>query len=61
MSEKRRYRQFTPAAGRDRAGRPTRRSVGAGCVPGVEIAETLYHHWRDRLLDGGKAAPLIAT
>jgi transposase-like protein len=57
MSEKRKYRNFTPdqkteivVAGLrgDRTVRDVCREHG--------IAETLYYQWRDRLLEGGKAA-----
>ena len=57
MSEKRKYRTFTPEqklaivlAGLrgDRSVRDVCREHG--------IAETLYYQWRDRLLEGGKAA-----
>ncbi len=55
MSEKRKYRQFTPeqkteialaGLGRDRTVRDVCREY--------EIAETLYYQWRDRLLEGGR-------
>jgi transposase-like protein len=57
MSEKRKYRNFSPdqkteivVAGLrgDRTVRDVCREHG--------IAETLYYQWRDRLLEGGKAA-----
>ncbi len=57
MSEKKKYRTFSPEqkleivlAGLrgDRSVRDVRREY--------EIAETLYYQWRDRLFEGGKAA-----
>jgi transposase len=57
VSETRKYRQFSPdqkaetvLAGLrgDRAARDVCREY--------EIAETLYYQWRERLLEGGKAA-----
>lgn len=57
MSSNRKYRKFTPEqkteivlAGLrgDRSVRDVRREH--------EISETLYYQWRDRLLEGGKAA-----
>ena len=57
MSEKRKYRQFTPdqkaeivLAGLrgDRSVREVRREH--------EVSEARYYQWRDRLLEGGRAA-----
>jgi transposase-like protein len=57
LSEKRKYRQFTPdqkveivLAGL-RGDRPVRDVCRA-----YEISEALYYQWRDRLLEGGKSA-----
>ncbi len=57
MSEKRKYRVFTPAQKAEivLAGLRGDRSVRDVCRE-YEIAETLYCQWRDRLLEGGKAA-----
>ena len=57
MSEKRKYRQFTPEQKAEivLAGLRGDRSVRDVCRE-YEIAETLYYQWRDRLLEGGKAA-----
>lgn len=57
MSEKRKYRQFTPQQKAEvvLAGLRGDRTVRDVCRE-YEIAETLYYQWRDRLLEGGKAA-----
>jgi transposase len=57
MSEKRKYRSFTPEQKTEivLAGLRGDRSVRDVCRE-YEIAETLYYQWRDRLLEGGKAA-----
>jgi transposase-like protein len=57
MSEKRRYRAFTPEEEAEivLAGLRGDRTVRDVCRE-YEIAETLYYQWRDRLLEGGKAA-----
>lgn len=57
MSEKRKYRSFTPEQKAEivLAGLRGDRSVRDVCRE-HEIAETLYYQWRDRLLEGGKAA-----
>jgi transposase-like protein len=57
MSEKRKYRQFTAEQKAEivLAGLRGDRSVRDVCRA-YEIAETLYYQWRDRLLEGGKAA-----
>jgi transposase-like protein len=57
MSEKRKYRQFTPDQKAEivLAGLRGDRSVRDVCRE-YEIAETLYYQWRDKLLEGGKAA-----
>lgn len=57
MSEKRKYRQFTPEQKAEivLAGLRGDRTVRDVCRE-YEIAETLYYQWRDRLLEGGKAA-----
>jgi transposase-like protein len=57
MSEKRKYRTFTPEQKTEivLAGLRGDRSVRDVCRE-HEIAETLYYQWRDRLLEGGKAA-----
>jgi transposase len=57
MSEKRKYRTFTAAQKTEivLAGLRGDRSVRDVCREN-EIAETLYYQWRDRLLEGGKAA-----
>ena len=57
MSEKRKYRTFTPEQKLEivLAGLRGDRSVRDVCRE-HGIAETLYYHWRDRLLEGGKAA-----
>ena len=57
MSEKRKYRTFTPEQKLEivLAGLRGDRSVRDVCRE-YEIAETLYYQWRDRLLEGGKAA-----
>jgi transposase len=57
MSEKRKYRTFTAEQKLEivlaglRGDRPVRDVCRA-----YEISETLYYQWRDRLLEGGKAA-----
>ena len=57
MSEKRKYRTFTPEQKTEivLAGLRGDRTVRDICRE-YEIAETLYYQWRDRLLEGGKAA-----
>lgn len=57
MSEKRKYRTFTPDQKAEivLAGLRGDRTVREICRE-YEIAETLYYQWRDRLLEGGKAA-----
>ena len=57
MSEKRKYRTFTPEQKAEivLAGLRGDRTVREICRE-HEIAETLYYQWRDRLLEGGKAA-----
>lgn len=57
MSEKRKYRTFTPNQKAEivLAGLRGDRTVRDICRE-YEIAETLYYQWRDRLLGGGKAA-----
>ena len=57
MSEKRKYRTFTPEQKLEivLAGLRGDRPVRDVCRE-YEIAETLYYQWRDRLLEGGKAA-----
>ncbi len=57
MSEKRKYRVFTPEQKAEivLAGLRGDRLVREVCRE-YEIAETLYYQWRDRLLEGGKAA-----
>lgn len=65
MSEKRKYRKFTPEEKVEivLAGMRADRSVRDVCRQ-HEIAETLYYQWRDKLLEGGKAAlvsPLSKT
>jgi transposase len=57
MSETRKYRQFTVEQKAEivLAGLRGDRSVRDVCRA-YEIAETLYYQWRDRLLEGGKAA-----
>lgn len=57
MSEKRKYRTFTPEQKAEivLAGLRGDRSVRDVCRE-YEIAETLYYQWRDRLLEAGKAA-----
>jgi transposase-like protein len=57
LSEQRTYRQFTPDQKAEIVLAGLR---GDRCVRDVcreyQIAETLYYQWRERLLDGGKAA-----
>ena len=55
MSEKRKYRTFSPDEKTEivLAGLRGDRSVRDVCRE-YEIAETLYYQWRDRLLEGGK-------
>ena len=57
MSEKRKYPQCTPEQKAEivLAGLRGDRSVRDVCRE-YEIAQTLYYSWRDRLLEGGKAA-----
>ena len=57
MSEKRKYRTFTPDQKLEivLAGLRGDRSVRDVCRE-HGIAEALYYQWRDRLLEGGKAA-----
>ena len=57
MSEQRKYRQSTPEQKAEivLAGLRGDRSVREVCRE-YQIAETLYYQWRERLLDGGKAA-----
>ncbi|NHC47645.1 transposase [Motilibacter aurantiacus] len=57
MSEKRKYRVFTPDQKAEivLAGLRGDRTVRDVCRE-YEIAETLYYQWRDRLLEGGKTA-----
>ena len=57
MSEKRKYRTFTPEQKAEivLAGLRGDRTVRDICRE-HSIAETLYYQWRDRLLEGGKAA-----
>ena len=57
MSEKRKYRTFTPEQKVEivLAGLRGDRSVRDVCRE-YEISETLYYQWRDRLLEGGKQA-----
>ena len=57
MSEQRKYRQFTPEQKAEivLAGLRGDRSVREVCRE-YQIAETLDYQWRERLLDGGKAA-----
>ena len=57
MSEKKKYRTFTPEQKAEivLAGLRGDRTVRDVCRE-YEIAETLYYQWRDRLLEGGKAA-----
>jgi transposase len=57
VSEKRKYRQFTPDQKAEivLAGLRGDRSVREVCRE-HEVSEALYYQWRDRLLEGGKAA-----
>jgi transposase len=57
MSEKRRYRTFTAEQMTEivLAGLRGDRSVREVCREYV-ISEALFYQWRDRMLDGGKAA-----
>lgn len=57
MSEKRKYRQFTPEQKTEivLAGLRGDRSVRDVCRE-YEISETLFYQWRDRLLEGGRQA-----
>lgn len=57
MSEKRKYRQFTPDQKAEivLAGLRGDRSVREVCRE-HEVSEALYYQWRDRLLEGGRAA-----
>jgi transposase-like protein len=56
MSEKRKYRTFTPEQKLEivLAGLRGDRTVRDICRE-YEIAETLYYQWRDRVLEAGKA------
>jgi transposase-like protein len=62
LSEQRAHRQFTPdqKAEIGLAGLRGDRSLGDVCRED-QIAETLYDQWRERLLDGGRAALANAT
>ena len=57
MSEKRKYRQFTPEQKAEvvLAGLRGDRSVRDVCRE-YGTSETLYYSWRDKLLEGGRAA-----
>lgn len=57
MSEKRKYRQLAVEQKAEvvLAGLRGDRSVREVCRE-YEISETLYYSWRDKLLEGGKAA-----
>jgi transposase-like protein len=57
VSEKRKYRQFEPDQKAEivLAGLGGDRSVRDVCRE-HEVSETLFYQWRDRLLEGGKAA-----
>ena len=57
MSDKRKYRQFTPDQKAEivLAGLRGDRSVREVCRE-HEVSEALYYQWRDRLLEGGRAA-----
>ena len=57
LSEQRKYRRFTPQQKAEivLAGIRGDRSVRDVCRE-YQIAETLYYQWRERLLEGGKAA-----
>jgi transposase-like protein len=57
VSETRKYRQFTPDQKAEivLAGLRGDRAVRDVCRE-YKIAETLYYQWRERLLEGGKAA-----
>ena len=57
MSETRKYRKFTPEQKAEivLAGLRGDRAVRDVCRE-YEIAETLYYQWRERRLEGGKAA-----
>jgi transposase len=57
VSETRKYRQFSPDQKAEivLAGLRGDRAVRDVCRE-YEIAETLYYQWRERLLEGGKAA-----
>lgn len=57
MSEKRKYRTFTPEQKTEivLAGLRGDRSVRDVCRE-YEISEALFYQWRDRMLEGGKAA-----
>ncbi len=61
MSEKRKYRQFTPDQKVEivLAGLRGDRSARDVCRD-YEISEVLFYQWRDRLLEGGKAARATA-
>lgn len=57
MSERKKYRTFTPEQRAEivLAGLRGDRTVRDVCRE-YEIAETLYYQWRDRLLEGGNTA-----
>jgi transposase len=57
LSERRKYRTFTAQQKIEivLAGMRGDRSIKEVCRE-HEIAETLYYNWRDKLLEGGKAA-----
>lgn len=57
MSEKRKYRTFTPEQKLEivLAGIRGDRTVRDVCRE-AGVSETLYYQWRDRLLEGGKVA-----
>ena len=57
MSEKKKYRTFTPDQKLEivLAGLRGDRAVTDVCRE-YEISDTLYYQWRDRLLEGGKDA-----
>lgn len=62
VSETRKYRRFSPEQKLEivLAGLRSDRAVRDVCRE-YEIAETLYYAWRDRLLEGGKAALTSAS
>jgi transposase len=61
VSEKRKYRQFTPEQETEivLAGLRGDRTVRDVCRA-YEISEALYYDWRDRLLEAGKAALAVS-